>query len=648
MALSPAWLTDRYELTMLSSWVKDGSVEHRAVFEAFTRRLPEGRRYGLLAGLGRLLPMIEEFRFTADDVDWLTDQGVVDGAAADYLRDFRFTGDVDAYREGELYFPGSPVLTVTGTLGECVVLETLVLSVLNHDTAIASAAARMVTAAGGRPLIEMGSRRTHEEAAVASARAAYVAGFASTSNLAAGRRYGVPTVGTASHAFTLSHTSEAAAFASQVADQGPGTTLLVDTYDTEQGIRTAVEVAGPALGAVRLDSGDLAEESVAARALLDELGATQTRVTVTSDLDEFVIAALADAPIDGYGVGTRLVTGSGHPTAGLVYKLVAVADRPGSDAPLRPVAKKSAAKVSVGGRKTAWREHDAEGYVVDEVFCTDNAPVPFDGPAHQVQVPVMRGGRIVHEVPLDKVRLHATHALASLPATAHRVAAGTAFLTVRPADVPAPPPPHGGPMTSPSDRALIVVDVQNDFVEGGSLGVEGGRDVATLISAHLAQHGDAYTLVAASRDWHEPHGTNGGHFAEPGDDPDFATTWPAHCVSEGAGSDYAPELDVDRVDVHLRKGAGVPAYSAFEARDEAGRLLGDLLREAGIGDVDVVGIATDHCVRATVLDARREGLGVRLLEGLHAGVAPATTKAALEEMREAGASTVAFEREGAR
>jgi nicotinate phosphoribosyltransferase len=426
MTSTTGLLTDRYELTMLDSFVSDGSVDHPAVFEAFARRLPEGRRYGVLAGLGRLLPMIERFRFDADDVAWLRAEGVVNEATADYLRDFRFRGEIDAYPEGELYFPGSPVLTVRGTLGEGVVLETLILSVLNHDSAIASAAARMVTAAGGRPLIEMGSRRTHEEAAVAVARAAYVAGFASTSNLAAGRRHGVPTVGTAAHAFTLAHTSEVAAFRSQVAAQGPGTTLLVDTYDTEQGIRNAVEVAGRELGAIRIDSGDLADEATAARTLLDELGNTSTRIVATSDLDEYVMAALADAPIDGYGVGTRVATGSGHPTAQMVYKLVAVADGVGGT--LRPVAKKAQDKISVGGRKTSARTY-ADGVLVAEVYTTGDAP-PADGTP--VQVPVVRAGGTVHSPTLEEVREHCSAALASLPPEALAITGGSAYLKAEP------------------------------------------------------------------------------------------------------------------------------------------------------------------------------------------------------------------------
>ena len=422
MDVSPSLLTDRYELTMLTSFVTEGSAHHPAVFEAFARNLPEGRRYGVIGGLARLLPMIEAFTFGDAEVDWLLAEGVVNEATAAYLRDFRFSGDIDAYPEGDLYFPGSPVLSVSGTLGECVILETLVLSVLNHDSAIASAAARMVIAAGDRPLVEMGSRRTHEVAAVAVARAAYVAGFASSSNLAAGRLYGVPTVGTAAHAFTLAHDSEIDAFRSQVAAQGVGTTLLVDTYDTRQGIRNAVSVAGTSLGAIRIDSGDLADASAQARALLDDLGATRTRIIVTSDLDEFVIAALADAPIDGYGVGTRVATGSGHPTASMVYKLVAVADQ--VDGPLRPVAKTSPEKLSVGGHKTAFRTYE-DGVLVSEWFRTDGVT---DGAP--VQVAVIRQGRIVHAPTLDEVRAHCAAALASLPPTSRSIADGSPYLTV--------------------------------------------------------------------------------------------------------------------------------------------------------------------------------------------------------------------------
>ncbi|MGH8971239.1 MAG: nicotinate phosphoribosyltransferase, partial [Actinomycetes bacterium] len=332
---------------MLRAALGDGTGGRRCVFELFARRLPEGRRYGVVAGTGRLLDAVESFRYDEEELAFLVEAGVADESTCDWLRDYRFTGDLTGYPEGELYFPGSPVLTVEGTFAEAVVLETLALSVMNHDCAVASAASRMVTAAGERPCIEMGSRRTHEEAAVAAARAAYLAGFASSSNLAAGRRHGLPTTGTAAHSFTLLHDTEAGAFRGQLDALGVGTTLLVDTYDIAAGIRSAVEAAGPDLGAVRIDSGDLGVLAHQARQQLDSLGARNTRIVLSGDLDEYALAALAGAPVDAYGVGTSVVTGSGAPTAEFVYKLVEVEGR--------PVAKRSEHKTTVGGRKTALR-----------------------------------------------------------------------------------------------------------------------------------------------------------------------------------------------------------------------------------------------------------------------------------------------------
>jgi len=403
---STALLTDHYELTMLTAALRDSSARRTCVFEAFARRLPEGRRYGVVAGAARLLDAIGSFRFDPAELEFLAGHGVIDAAARDFLAEYRFGGDVDGYPEGELYFPGSPVLTVQATFAEAVVLETLVLSVLNHDCAIASAAARMVTAAGDRPLIEMGSRRTHEEAAVAAARAAYLAGFAGTSNLAAGRRFGVPTMGTAAHAFTLLHGSESDAFRAQVDALGVGTTLLVDTYDISQGIRTAIEVAGPGLGAVRIDSGDLAVLAVQARELLDSLGATGTRIILSGDLDEYAIASLAAAPVDAYGAGTAVVTGSGAPTAGMVYKLVEVDGR--------PVAKRSEQKATHGGRKTAVRRHKPTGTAVEEVLAHGAPPAPSPGD-RTLQVPLLRGGKRVELPALEESRKHLRAALVSIP-----------------------------------------------------------------------------------------------------------------------------------------------------------------------------------------------------------------------------------------
>lgn len=352
MSASTALMTDRYELTMLDAALRDGTAQRRCVFELFARRLSGGRRFGVVGGTGRLLALLRDFRFGDDELRFLRDEHVVSPEAVAYLEGYRFSGSITGYREGELYFPGSPILTVEGSFADTVILETIALSVLNHDSAVATAASRMSVAAGDRPLAEMGSRRAGEASAIAAARAAYIAGFGSTSNLEAGRRWGIPTMGTAAHSWTLLHDSEEDAFRAQVEALGTGTTLLVDTYDIEKGVETAIRVAGTGLGGVRLDSGDLPTVAATVRAQLDALGATGTRITVTSDLDEYAIAALAASPVDAYGVGTSVVTGSGHPTAGMVYKLVA---RQATDGSWVSVAKTAEGKGSQGGRKTAFR-----------------------------------------------------------------------------------------------------------------------------------------------------------------------------------------------------------------------------------------------------------------------------------------------------
>jgi nicotinate phosphoribosyltransferase len=417
-------LTDRYELTMLDAAIQSGTFDRECVFEAFARSLPAGRRYGIVAGTGRLLELIRDFRFRDEELGWLADNGIVRSAALDWLANYRFSGSVTGYREGELYFPGSPILIVDSTFAEGVILETLVLSVLNYDSSVASAASRMVTAAAGRPLAEMGSRRTGEHSAVAAARAAYIAGFGATSNLEAGRSWGIPTMGTAAHSFMLLHDSEEEAFQAQVDALGPATTLLVDTFDVHRGIELAVKVAGPQLGAVRLDSGDLPSLVAAVRQQLDSLGATGTTITVTNDLDEYTIAALRGAPVDAYGVGTSVVTGSGFPAAGMVYKLVAHRNGAGDWV---SVAKKSAEKESVGGRKHPVRRHDSTGTATAEAIHIGEG-VPSDETGRDLLVPLITDGvpdaRYLGHDGVAAAREHRATALDELPDQAFRLGRG--------------------------------------------------------------------------------------------------------------------------------------------------------------------------------------------------------------------------------
>ena len=426
---SVALLTDQYELTMIDAALRSGVADLPATFEVFCRRLPPGRRYGVVAGTGRLLAALGDFRFGPAELDFLRAGGIVSEVGLERLADFSFSGDICGYREGEFYVPGSPILTVSGTFAETVVLETLVLSILNHDSAIAAAAARMRAAAGDRMLLEGGSRRTHEEAGPAAARAAYVCGFDATSNLEAGRRFGVPTGGTIGHAFILAHADEHAAMAAQAELLGAGSTYLVDTYDVAEGVRRAVEVAGPAMGALRIDSGDLAASAVTVRRQLDELGAHRTRIILSGDLDEHDIAALASGPADGYLVGTELVAGAGAPTAGLVYKLVEIAGR--------PVRKRSLAKSWRPGAKRAYRLLDDSGAATAELLLEPEAPAPAGAVALQTEL--VRGGRptsteaVAPPAAVSRARTYHREALGRLRSPALDLSPGEPWLPIEPA-----------------------------------------------------------------------------------------------------------------------------------------------------------------------------------------------------------------------
>ena len=574
--------TDHYELTMVASALQSGIAERRAVFEAFARRLPAGRAYGVVAGVDRIIDAIERFRFDEATVDHLVEAGVVTHPdVVEWLRSYRFSGDVTGYPDGELFFPYSPVLTVEGGFAECVVLETVVLSILNYDCAVASAAARVRDVAHGRLLIEGGSRRADPDAAVAAARAAHIGGFDTTSNLEAGRRYGIPTGGTTAHAFVLAHADEHTAFRAQRDALGTGSTYLVDTFDVLEGIRRAVQAVGRDIGAVRIDSGNLLAASIRARTLLDSLGADGCRIVASGDLDEFRVAELEDAaaPIDAYLMGTSLVTGSGHPTASVVYKLVAIAD--GAGAPLRAVGKLSPGKTTVGGRKQVHRTVDPAGYWKAEVL----SPAGVAGPAgsHDPQVLLMAGGerawqddpaaarrrcaerrqglrpedRVPHPrrspaVPTEWVGLEAPAATESSNGEGGQSASAQG---ARPA---------GG--EDEMQKALIIVDVQNDFCEGGSLAVEGGHAVASSITdlVGLDRAAGRYDYVVASKDWHiDP----GEHYAAPGTNPDFVKSWPVHCAAGTQGAAFSPQAAG-------RAGRGVPKGPVQQRLQQLRRGLG--------------------------------------------------------------------------
>ena len=406
--------TDLYQLTMMAGYFQSGRHRAAATFELFVRRLPRNRSCLVAAGLEQALQYMEALRFTDHDVAFLREQPAfarVGQAFFDYLHDFRFTGDVWAMREGTPFFPNEPIVRVTAPLAEAQLLETALLAIVNFQTTIASKAHRIVQAAAGTPVMEFGARRAHGlEAALFAARAAYLAGSSGTSFVEAGREFGIPLSGTMAHSWILAAPTEQEAFTSYAEMFDPHTILLLDTFDVEAALRSAID-AGMRPAGVRIDSGDLLELSRTVRRMLDTAGLAPTRIIVSGDLDEWKIQEMvrARAPIDMYAVGTALSTSDDAPALGGVYKLVEIE----SSGEMRPVMKRSAGKSTWPGRKQVWRSVDRGIAARDLIgLATESSPAG----AMPLLESVMRNGqRAGPPVPLLDLRRHRAEMVAMLP-----------------------------------------------------------------------------------------------------------------------------------------------------------------------------------------------------------------------------------------
>lgn len=411
-------MTDLSLLEMAAGFFHHRIHEKRVSFELFVRRLPRERRYLVFAGLERVLGYLAELRFDESQIAYLREVPILRRALSfdfiEYLRDFRFRGDVAAMAEGTIAFAEEPLLRVTGGLLEAQLVETFLLSAINTETMVASKAARIVRAAGAGEVIDLGARRTSPEEAVASARAAFIAGFSASSNVEAGYRHGVPIAGTTAHSWTMVYPTELEAFQRYVDVFPDDAMLLVDTYDTLEGVENAIKAAGARLKGVRLDSGELGPLSAAVRAMLDKAGRHDTRIFASGDLDEYRIRALrsAGAPIDVWGVGTALVRSTDNPTLNGVYKLVH------DHAADRPVAKRSQGKASLPGLHQVFRRVRS-GQAAGDVIGT---PPEFHLDALPLLSDWMTGGKLVRELPsLAKIRAIARTQLDLLPEALHRL-----------------------------------------------------------------------------------------------------------------------------------------------------------------------------------------------------------------------------------
>lgn len=408
---TPTFLTDRYQLTMLAAYARAGMAKRRAVFELFVRKLPPTRRYMVACGLGRALPLLSRVRFSSDELDHLERDPFYGPAMAipavrELLESFRFKAKVWAVPEGRLCYPKTPLVRVEGTLAEAQLVETLLLSIYNHDTRVASKCSRIVHAAAGRPCFEFGTRRTHERAAVDAARAAFIAGFVATSNEEAARSHGIPVAGTMAHAFLLAHAAdfgedgEEAAFADFGGTFDAPTTCLVDTFDTLRGVERAARALGPKLGAIRIDSGDLGELARGSREILDKAGLRSAKVGVSDDLDEYKIDALikSGAPIESFGVGTMAVSSPDAPSLGAVYKLVAIEDSQGR---MVAVQKRSPGKGSAAAIKQVFRKPNT----LDDVLGLDGESLAGE----HLLVPVYDGSSVIGDTSVEAARKRHAH-----------------------------------------------------------------------------------------------------------------------------------------------------------------------------------------------------------------------------------------------
>jgi nicotinate phosphoribosyltransferase len=401
-------LTDLYELTMAAGYFDAGKAAEKATFELTIRRLPPNRNFVIMAGLPEVVDYLLNLSFTPEEIDYLRGLPQFHNASPEffeYLRDFRFTGDLFSVPEGTPLFAGEPVLSVRAPVIEAQIPETFVLSAVTFQTLIASKAARSVEAAGGRPVIEFGTRRAHTpEAGVLGARAAYIGGCAGTSNTLAGFRYRIPVMGTAAHSWVMSFASETESFRQLQCLLGEHTVQLIDTYDTVEGARRVAKLGGPLWG-VRLDSGDLLGLSRQVRAVLDAAGLRDAKIMASGDLDEYKIRDLirAGAPIDSFGVGTQLATSADAPAMGTVYKMVKL-DVGGIH---RFTAKLSEDKATLPGAKQIFRDK-ARDVVGRSGEC---------GNGEALLRPVVLGGRLIEPLPgVDQARCRAAQSLARLPA----------------------------------------------------------------------------------------------------------------------------------------------------------------------------------------------------------------------------------------
>jgi nicotinate phosphoribosyltransferase len=647
-----ALLVDLYELTMAAGYYEHG-IDCLATFELFVRAMPPERGYLVAAGLDSALGYLENLRFKEEDVAFLRSLSAfrtVSDGFFDYLRGFRFTGDVWAMEEGTLVFAGEPILRVTAPVAQAQIAETYLLSVINYETLVASKAARVVRAAQGRPVWEFGTRRAQgPQAGVRAARAAYVGGCAGTSNVLAGYLYGVPLAGTAAHSWTQVFPDERQSFEALLETFPETAILLIDTYDPLTGAENAASL-GRKLAGVRLDSGDLLTKSRQVREILDRHGLRETKIFASGDLNEYKVEELVrqGAPIDTFGVGTELATSRDVPALSVVYKLVEI-ERNGQ---VEYKTKFSHQKAHWPGKKQVFRFPDAEGRFHHDLVARASEHYADGVPLLK---PMMEGGRRLQpSPPLAELRARTLDSLARLPERYQSLHAPPRYPVAISAAleqllesvrdhyrVSEETYMASRVQEEAKERVVFVdVDTQVDFMyPSGSLYVPGAEQIIPQLARLMNYARSQGIPVLSSADAHSP------------DDPSFAQ-WPPHCVVGTPGQQRIPETQLPgAVVVPNRAGAfhppaEWPAQVIIEKQEydaSTNANFDTILGALGPARFVVFGVATEYCVRATALSLRRRGLAVDLVVDAIRPITEEGGQKAIEEMVRAGVRLVKVE-----
>ena len=659
-------LADLYELTMAAGYVQK-RIDARATFELFVRHLPAGRNYLVAAGLDQALEFLESIHFSTKDVSyicWLPAFRHVEGKFLEFLSNFRFTGDVWALLEGTIFFPGEPLMRVTAPIAEAQLVETSLLSILHLQTLVASKAARVITAADGRPVVEFGSRRAHGvEAGVLAARAAYIGGCAGTSNAYAGKRFGIPVYGTQAHSWIMAHEDESVAFTNFLDVFPDNATLLVDTYDVRAAVRRIVEL-GRKPYAIRLDSEDVRTDSRWTRAYLDASGWNDVKVFVSGDLDEYRIAALLrdGACIDSFGVGTALVTSSDAPSLSIIYKLVEIEE--GGE--VRSTLKLSEEKKTYPGRKQIFRFANDDGTFRNDLIELEGEPA---SDAEPLLIPVMQNGRrlaVAKREPIAAVKSGRDHFLASvqrLPAhllsledcrEPFPVRYGTHLEQLRDqtAQTISQQISAASKQSQGRSRKMVFweVDVQNDFVlPDGKLHVPGAEEIIPNINRLVEACRKGHVFLVSSADAHNL------------DDPELSQ-WPVHCLKGTTGAELTAEAQApNRLVVPNQLGIPLPenlrSYQQIVLEKNTLDVFDNPNTDALFGHPDlspllgeptlefiVFGVATEYCVRVEVEELLRRGRRVTIVSDAIRSLEPAQGILVLEDLRLRGARLTATDR----